>query len=372
MAHSKHVPISDSKQPINSVPKSHNLKIGSWNIKRGLVTKEIELKDMLIKEDFDIMFLNETDTKQILSNKDYQINGFDTIRPKISATNGLVRLICLVRTSLMEAVKICDEIMTDTFPSIWLEINLAGMKKTVIGGYYREWNNNGLDSIPEQVKRMNILTTQIDKAAGISSRIIMLGDMNLCSRKWNQDKFKDKRVAEILRSSLEENGLVCRYLGDTFSSDIVQKNGNITTSALDHVYLTEHLDNITVTDKLDGSSSDHLPIFAKINHSCKKAPKMKTVTRRCTKFLTKESWCNNLITKNWEELGKTENIDEMAEIITSLVSESLDECAPVKTLKIRNQNKHGISEKTRKLIKERDESRKAIHKIICIYKSNLS
>ena len=28
----------------------------------------------------------------------------------------------------------------------------------------------------------------------------------------------------------------------------------------------------------------------------------------------------------------------------------------------RNQNKHGISEKTRKLIKERDESRKAIHK----------
>ena len=52
----------------------------------------------------------------------------------------------------------------------------------------------------------------------------------------------------------------------------------------------------------------------------------------------------------------------MAEIITSLVSESLDECAPVKTFKIRNQNKHGISEKTRKLIKERDESRKAIHK----------
>ena len=78
--------------------------------------------------------------------------------------------------------------------------NLAGMKKTVIGGYYREWNNNGLDSIPEQVKRMNILTTQIDKAAGIFSRIIMLGDMNLCSRKWNQDKFKDKRVKLVALS----------------------------------------------------------------------------------------------------------------------------------------------------------------------------
>ena len=30
-------------------------------------------------------------------------------------------------------------------------------------------------------------------------------------------------------------------------------------------------------------------------------------------------------------------------------------------VKIRNQNKHGISENTRKLIKERDEARKAIH-----------
>ena len=94
-------------------------------------------------------------------------------------------------------------------------------------------------------------------------------------------------------------------------------------------------------------SSDHLPIFASIKHSQKKVSKMKTVTRRCCKSLTKESWCNNLIAKNWEELGSTENVDDMAKIITNLVSESLDECAPVKTFKIRNQNKHGISENTR-------------------------
>ena len=30
------------------------------------------------------------------------------------------------------------------------------MKKSIIGGFYREWNREGLDSIPEQVKRMNI------------------------------------------------------------------------------------------------------------------------------------------------------------------------------------------------------------------------
>ena len=32
----------------------------------------------------------------------------------------------------MEAVKICDELMSKDFPSIWLELNLAGMKRTLL------------------------------------------------------------------------------------------------------------------------------------------------------------------------------------------------------------------------------------------------
>ena len=41
---------------------------------------------------------------------------------------------------------------------------------------------------------------------------------------------------------------------------------------------------------------------------------MKTLTKRCTKFLSKESWSNTLANKNWERIGLTEDVDEMAEI----------------------------------------------------------
>ena len=58
-----------------------DLKIGSWNIKRGLVTKGTELKELLKKENFDVLFLNETDTKNVHSKEDYQITGYDTILP---------------------------------------------------------------------------------------------------------------------------------------------------------------------------------------------------------------------------------------------------------------------------------------------------
>ena len=145
--------------------------------------------------------------------------------------------------------------------------------KTVIGGFYKEWSREGKDTIPDQVKRMDILTNQFDKATAISKNVIILGDANLCSRKWNNEKFKDK-----LKSNMEENGLICRYLGDTFTSDIVQSNGKIETSALDHIYIwnvessalqklpTEYLKNynlqvmaVKLVELLKGSWLNFLP-----------------------------------------------------------------------------------------------------------------
>ena len=71
-------------------------------------------------------------------------------------------------------------------------------------------------------------------------------------------------------------------------------------------------------------------------------------------------WSNSLLEKEWEKLGLTENVDDMAEIINSHVLSSLNECAPIKTIKIRNQNRHGISSNTKNLIKERDNTRSKI------------
>ena len=48
----------------------------------------------------------------------------------------------------------------------------------------------------------------------------------------------------------------------------------------------------------------------------------------------------------------TEALDEMSELLRKHVTNSLDECAPRKTFKVRNQHKFGITENTKKLIKE--------------------
>ena len=73
---------------------------------------------------------------------------------------------------------------------------------------------------------------------------------------------------------------------------------------------------------------------------------MKSITKRSTKFFTKERWAKSLANQRWEKLGNTEDLDEMSELLRKHVTNSLDECAPGKTFKVRNQHKFGITDNT--------------------------
>ena len=58
-------------------------------------------------------------------------------------------------------------------------------------------------------------------------------------------------------------------LGDTLTADIVQKNGNIATSAIDHhIYVSTKSKDEVLLKKLDNSSTDHLPIILLLFKNC--------------------------------------------------------------------------------------------------------
>ena len=132
-----------------------------------------------------------------------------------------------------------------------------------------------------------------------------MGDVNLCSHKWNEKSFTYKKLAESLKNTLLECGLNQRDMCLTFKSDIIQSNGNIATSAIDHVYLSKELEPKTKTFTLSNSSTDHLPIMSKINKQKMRIPKMKTITRRSTKNYTKGAWNAALARNKWDNINVT-------------------------------------------------------------------
>ena len=161
-------PLSSYVININTAKKvAKKLICGTWNICRGLISREHELTQLLKDESIDILFLTETDTRLLEIEKDYSINGFKTIFPLRSSSKDKIRIICLLREELAGDFQILKSSMNCKFPSIWLEKtkkeNNSEVNSLAIGGFYREWSHNGANSEVSQLNRMDILSEQIEQ-----------------------------------------------------------------------------------------------------------------------------------------------------------------------------------------------------------------
>ena len=147
-------------------------------------------------------------------------------------------------------------------------------------------------------------------------------------------------------------------LGFTYMADRVREDGTIIESAIDHIYVSGELEERIYTKKLEESSTDHLPIMVGVKTREKRKAEQKFVRKRCMKNFTQEKWKLQLAMKNWEKIGETEDVNEMAQHFNEKVIEALDECAPIKEMKIRQAYKDGLTDRTKAMIKERDRMRK--------------
>ena len=317
----------------------NDLTICSWNIKKGLIKREEELKDMLKNESIDIMFLLETDNKNLVTESDFQIEGYKTIFHARKDHTTLLRMICLIREEITESTLVLDKIMSEDIPSIWIEFKEQNQTKTAIGAFYREWTHNGVKSEAEQIKNMGLFCNQIEKCTSRYNNTIILGDMNLCSEKWKEVNFIYKNVANMLINTLEQCGLRERELGTTYTADGLNKNGDVVTSAIDHIYVSADLESKTKTSKLINSSSDHLPIVARIERKKTNTKKYKTITKRSTKNFNKTAWCETLKRIQAKNTEESEYLEDMVQGLESVFEDALNICAPLKTFKVREDHK---------------------------------
>ena len=100
-------PLIKQKNPESKkiVKEDKQLKISTWNIKRGLLKRELEIKEFLKAEDLDILFLTETDTN-IMSEADYKIKGYITIFHLRECNTEKVRIIALIKDMLQPHISI--------------------------------------------------------------------------------------------------------------------------------------------------------------------------------------------------------------------------------------------------------------------------
>ena len=142
-----------TEQKTKQYGNKRKLNIATWNIRRGLITRENELVQLLHEEEIDVMFLTETDTSKQNAEM-YHITGYTTSTQSCEDENDTVRIIALVRDAQGLDIKVRYDLMSKSFPSIWLETQDKHKAKSLIGGYYRQWSTNGKLTVPEQVTQI--------------------------------------------------------------------------------------------------------------------------------------------------------------------------------------------------------------------------
>ena len=263
--------------------KPQKIKCACWNVRRGLIKQELEVKSILKEERIDIMFLVEVDTNLIKIKTDFILAGYETVVQKRKSDEEKVRVVCVFKEELSSEIKVREDLMSNEFPSIWLEVKQNTGKNLLVCGYYREWSKNGKKTEKEQVESIKVLIEQMEKATNEKNTVVMLGDMNINAEKWRDEKSRNKKVASEILGALEACGLKHMKLGCTFLADNTAQRGRTVESELDHIYITKEKENNITVKKGETSATDHLPIMAELEVKRGGKEKARTIYKRSMK-----------------------------------------------------------------------------------------
>ena len=336
----------------------NTLRISSLNIRRGLNSKEEELILTIQDQNCDVCSLSEVDIEDFDEKKPFSIEGYKTFFPLKRTGTNTKRLICFVKVCI--EAKQRDDLMSESLSNVWLEIKGIN-QKVLICAIYREFNDltgKGPMNIEQQLERLEILHTQIEKASK-EGLILIIGDMNIDLKKWEDGpKYYQKKQAEKYQSLIGECGLEVIDFGITFNSN---KNGEVISSALDHAITNKPIaiNNYHKTF-IDSDISDHYMISVDLNI---KTPKLqeKVITSRDFRKLRRNPgyFLDELRKVKWEIYRDMEDVDPMEEFWTKEINKCMDIVAPWKSRKVR-QKRFDLPKEVRSVIKVRNDLKKKV------------
>ena len=210
-----------------------NFQVMSWNIRKGLLKYLDEINHVLSEENIGICFLIEVDDSQDNLNDLNKTNpkafpNFTVHTSKCLDQSDRARIIVLVHEDI--PFKIRDDLMSHEAETIWLELSRKHHKNIIVGGIYRQWNNEKWNI--DEERDSNIILDQVQKASKENLPMLVAGDMNLDMLKWSEKDYRRKTIADTWKSSISKAGLKWAQLGITYISAYI-KNGDHSKSALD-------------------------------------------------------------------------------------------------------------------------------------------
>ena len=363
-----YIPLSINQENANFLAKytygnrdKRGIKLSHWNAGGAhLENKVLELERVV--GDFHPHFfgISEANLFQHHCLNNCLLEGYDLIVSKTlnNPLLGVSRVVVYKHDSLVAKVR--DDLMSDDFSSIWLEVGFPNKSKFLVCNIYREWqylgqNSDESRSPTEQLNRWLIFLDQWERALESGKECIVMGDFNLDFLTFNYLTAESSNQSTRLRSLVDElfsrilpYGVKQCVLGATRQGHVGQND-----AGLDHIWANIPGKLSPVQSKYIGS--DHKMLFV-VRYTKVITEKSRYVLKRSYKNFDPNSFLKEVKKISWWNIYLSEDPNEAANKFTSKISSILDKMAPLKTFQTRSKYCPWLSEQTKSLIKHRNEA----------------
>ena len=263
--------------------------------------------------------------------------------------------------------KVREDLMSDRFSSIWLEVGFPGRSKILVCNLYREWQYMGqadqssLD-ISEQLARWILFLDQWEQALETGMECIVMGDFNLDFLSFNRTNvpsssqaYKLKPLVQELFAKIVPHGVKQCVVGATRQGAAGQPD-----TGLDHVWTNTPGKMSQIHTRFSGS--DHKVIFG-VRYSKMIRSSTRYVKKRSYKNFDEAKFLEKIRGLSWWEVYRSEDVNEAVHLLTLKLNFILDEMAPVKTFQTNSKYCPWLSEETKVMMKERNKAQELASEI---------
>ena len=344
--------------------KNKGIKISHWN-KGGsfLINKMPEIRNIISQHHPHILGLSEANLLDVHDQSladipDYNLYLCPTIKnPSLKAS----RVVVYTHKDLV--VKMRPDLMSNTYSSIWLEVGLPHHKKFLVCQTYREWqyvNQRGdktSSTLTQQLTRWMLFLDQWERALATGMEVHCLGDMNLNHCNWTDpnlpttnQSYKLRELISALFTRILPHGVTQLVSGPTRHFP-----GQVSTG-LDHYYCNRP-NKISAVQSNHCGGSDHMLIQA-VRHSRAIKAKPRYIRKRSYRDFDPHLFVAAVQQLSWLDVYLAEDVDEAVGLLSSKLTDILDDMAPMRTIQVRTNYVPYLSKETLSMMKERDEWQK--------------
>ena len=249
--------------------------------------------------------------------------------------------------------KLRDDLMSDQFSSVWLELSKPRQKKILVCMAYRDWQyvkqvDCSSRSVAAQLERWLIFLEQWERAISTGAEIIVSGDMNLNFLKWCDDNYNLRSLSTELFDRILPHGFA------QLISVATRVGNNQEASGLDHLYSNslEKLSDVQVKHK---GSSDHKLIYVtRFTRAVISKPRI--IRKRAYKHFDQVKYLEAIRSTSWWDVYSCENIEEATQKLSNKLNSILNVLAPIRSIQVCNKYAPWISQVTKEKIKNRDRA----------------